>query len=437
MALNLSGLNISLDTFNKEASGEYNIGQMKLSSDGKSVYRTNSHKTWTILNRTKMSSEEALAVKFAFCKALSNEGLSDEAINAVKAKLGIPGNATDALKAGNIKPLTAAEVREVIDKYAGDINRSRASAAKGANAAKLLKTSADFYRGVSQKEMLDRAATRTEINTRSIGKMMTGTDKSVNTLLDILQFGEKNASSTPAEKRLAREMMTKLSNPTAFDVLHKTVNMESAPVTFVLQENGKVAAKFRLGNGNSFAIDTGLDRNGLVDKAVNVLNAAAAAMPPRVENPRVEKNKADDEIMDAINELESGGIEPERKDRTMSKVDLLNGIGIVFDALKKARGPGERKTLREANMEDVVKALLQALNKVRKLDNRNTELVNNVREVFYGNPEIKSDDVLKEISDVLNEKSADPFKKVEENIMNHAEDDLDGNFNINNFLNGN
>ena len=121
----------------------------------------------------------------------------------------------------------------------------------------------------------------------------------------------------------------------------------------------------------------------------------------------------------------------------MSKEDLLNGIGIVFDALKKARGPDERKALREANMEDVVKALLQALNKVRKLDNRNTELVSNVREVFYGNPEIEPAAVLKEISDVLNEKPADPFKKVEENIMNHAEVDLDENFNINNFLNGN
>jgi hypothetical protein len=37
MAINLSNLNISLDTFNKEASGVMNIGQIKLSSNGKSV----------------------------------------------------------------------------------------------------------------------------------------------------------------------------------------------------------------------------------------------------------------------------------------------------------------------------------------------------------------------------------------------------------------
>ena len=58
MAINLSNLNISLDTFNKEASGVMNIGQIKLSSDGKSVYRTNNHQTLTILNRTEISSEE-------------------------------------------------------------------------------------------------------------------------------------------------------------------------------------------------------------------------------------------------------------------------------------------------------------------------------------------------------------------------------------------
>ena len=35
MAINLSNLNISLDAFNKEACGVMNIGQIKLSSDGK------------------------------------------------------------------------------------------------------------------------------------------------------------------------------------------------------------------------------------------------------------------------------------------------------------------------------------------------------------------------------------------------------------------
>lgn len=445
MAINLSNLNISLDTFNKEASGVMNIGQIKLSSDGKSVYRTNNHETLTILNRTKISSEEALAVKFAFCKALSKEGLSQEAINTVKQKLGIPGDAMDALKAGNIKPLTAAEVREVIDSYAGQINANRATAAHGAKAPKTLKTSKELYRGVGLEEMAARATTRNEINAKSIAKLMTGTDKSVNNLLDMLQFGEKGETITSDNKKLAKEIMTRLSNPAAFSGLKKTVNMTSSDVKFKLQDNGNVLAEFTLANGNAFTIDTGLDRDGLVNKAVAVLNAAVAANPPKVEKPRVEEKKSEsDDIMNAINELESGEIvddedklddvEPESKETkketgTMSNEKLLNGLKMVFDALKEAKGQAAIKVLRDANMNAVVNTLLKALEKARPFDSRNTDIINNVREVFYGNKNIDADYLFKTINDILNKKRVDHREKIDENIKNNVLD-LDETLNI-------
>ena len=440
MAINLSKLNISLDTFNAESSGTYNIGQMKLSSDGKSVYRTNNHKTFTILNRTEISSEEALAVKFAFCRALSKEGLTQEAINTVKQKLGIPGDAMDALKAGNIKPLTAAEVREVIDTYADQINKHRADVANG---AKALKTSAEIYRGVGKQEMESRAAARDAVNAQSVAKLKTTADSAVNNVLDILHFGEQGESITSFDKKLAKEILAKLSNPTAFDRKSKTVDMVAVPVKFTLQDNGKVLAKITLGNENTFSIDTGLDRNGLVNKAVALLNAVAASTPPKVEKPRVEKKLADDDIMQAINELESGGIGMEELETGkvkagsdnvgMSKENLLRGLKRVFDALKEVKGQDQRKVLRDAYMEDVVWALQQALDKARHLDNRNTLLINNVREAFYGNPAINTDDLFKEISDILNKKRVNPMDKVDENIKNKVVD-LEETININAFL---
>ena len=440
MAINLSKLNISLDTFNAESSGTYNIGQMKLSSDGKSVYRTNNHKTFTILNRTEISSEEALAVKFAFCRALSKEGLTQEAINTVKQKLGIPGDAMDALKAGNIKPLTAAEVREVIDTYADQINKHRADVANG---AKALKTSAEIYRGVGKQEMESRAAARDAVNAQSVAKLKTTADSAVNNVLDILHFGEQGESITSFDKKLAKEILAKLSNPTAFDRKSKTVDMVAVPVKFTLQDNGKVLAKITLGNENTFSIDTGLDRNGLVNKAVALLNAVAASTPPKVEKPRVEKTLADDDIMQAINELESGGIGMEELETGkvkagsdnvgMSKENLLRGLKRVFDALKEVKGQDQRKVLRDAYMEDVVWALQQALDKARHLDNRNTLLINNVREAFYGNPAINTDDLFKEISDILNKKRVNPMDKVDENIKNKVVD-LEETININAFL---
>ena len=447
MAINLSSLNISLDKFNAESSGTYNIGQMKLSSDGKSVYRTNNHKTFTILNRTEISSEEALAVKFAFCKALSREGLSQEAINTVKQKLGIPGDAMAALKAGNIKPLTAAEVREVIDTYAGQINKHRADAANG---AKALKTSAEIYRGVDKQEMENRAVARDEVNAQSVANLKTTANRAVENLLDILHFGGNVESITSFEKKLAKEMMTKLSNPMAFvgkDKETEPLSMISAPVTFRLRENGNVLAEITLGNKNTFTIDTGLDQKSLADKAVEVLNAIAVYNSLRAEKPRVEKEAAADDIMKAINELESGGIETEELETGevktgkvkagsgnagIDKETLLNGLNIVFTALKKSSRQNLRK-LRDTNMEAVVKALQQALDKVRRLDNKNTILINNVREAFYGNPNINIDDLFKEISDVLNKKQPNPMDKVDENIKNKVVD-LEETININAYL---
>ena len=443
MAINLSSLNISLDKFNAESSGTYNIGQMKLSSDGKSVYRTNNHKTFTILNWTEISSEEALAVKFAFCRALSREGLSQDAINAVKQKLGIPGNALDALKAGNIKPLTAAEVREVIDTYADQINKHRASAANG---AKALKTSAEIYRGVDKQEMENRAAARDEVNAQSVAKLKTTANRAVENLLDILHFGGDVESITSFEKKLAKEMMTKLSNPTAFvgkDKEPEPLSMVTAPVTFKLRENGNVLAEITLSDKNTFSIDTGLDQKGLADKAADVLNAIAVYNSLKAEKPRVENEAADDDIMKAINELESGGIGTEEletgkvKARSgnagIDKETLLNGLNIVFNALKKSRGQNRRK-LRDTQMEGVVKALQQALDKVRHLDNRNTMLINNVREAFYGNPNINIDDLFKEISDILNKKSPDPADKIIANRQNQVKADLEETLNINAWL---
>ena len=251
----------------------------------------------------------------------------------------------DALKAGNIKPLTAAEVREVIDTYADQINKHRADVANG---AKALKTSAEIYRGVGKQEMESRAAARDAVNAQSVAKLKTTADSAVNNVLDILHFGEQGESITSFDKKLAKEILAKLSNPTAFDRKSKTVDMVAVPVKFTLQDNGKVLAKITLGNENTFSIDTGLDRNGLVNKAVALLNAVAASTPPKVEKPRVEKKLADDDIMQAINELESGGIGMEELETGkvkagsdnvgMSKENLLRGLKRVFDALKEVKG---------------------------------------------------------------------------------------------------
>lgn len=116
----------------------------------------------------------------------------------------------------------------------------------------------------------------------------------------------------------------------------------------------------------------------------------------------------------------------------IDKETLLNGLNIVFTALKKSSRQNLRK-LRDNKMEGVVKALQQALDKARHLDNKNTILINNVREAFYGNPNINIDDLFKDISDVLNKKQPNPMDKVDENIKNKVVD-LEETININAFF---
>ena len=234
--VHLDGLNISLDKFNEVADGKYNIGQLKLSEDGKSVYRTNNHKTWTIFNSTKISPEESLAIKQAFCNALSNEGLAQDKIDYVKRSLGIFGSKLELLKFGNIKPLSAAEVREIIDMYAGEINAKRMSAAKGTEAAKLLKTSADIYNGVSKKTMEDRETTRGRINARTLDKIKTGADWSVNRLMDILEYPKNGGTVSEETKGIALEFCLAMqSKPTLLTRGNRSIELEDAFIKLKLE----------------------------------------------------------------------------------------------------------------------------------------------------------------------------------------------------------
>ena len=107
---------------------------------------------------------------------------------------------------------------------------------------------------------------------------------------------------------------------------------------------------------------------------------------------------------------------------------------MVFKALKQVRGQDQRRSLRDANIDAVVKALQQALDKARHLDNKNTILINKVREAFYGNQAISTDDLFNEISDILNKKRVNPEDKIAANKQNQVEDNLEENLNINALL---
>ncbi len=98
---------------------------------------------------------------------------------------------------------------------------------------------------------------------------------------------------------------------------------------------------------------------------------------------------------------------------------------------------------RDKRMDPIVTKLSMALTEARGFDDRNVKLVNDVREVCYGNKVIDAKKLLDDISDVLfkkpadPKKNADPLKNVDDAKLKNQIDDLGENLNINAILNGN
>jgi len=431
MGVNLNKLNISLDQFNAVSSGKYNIGQLKLGEDGASVYRTNNHKTLTFLNTTRISSEESLALKFAFCKALANEGLSSDAIESVKEKLGISGGVIDAVRVGGVTPLSAADVRAIIDEYAETINEKRASKVSGAAA---LQTSSEIYRGVSEDTLESRATARESVNSRTVEQMMSAADNSVNTLLDMLEYTGEGETETmsPVQKGIAQEILQAVNRLS----MGKSIVLGTTTGTSLsLSRARTVVATFRLDNGNTFSIDTGLDRARMLAKMGTVVGGSRTSETEKSEE--VSDTLAGDDKEKLLRDLEHkfnlASDEARKKlvEEELRNVPTHSSRGIPLD-------PKYRETVARDNVRNkltgIVDPLQKALSKARPHDERNVKLVNQVRDVLAGDKGIDTKDLLKRISDALDTKIVDSREKVAKQLAEGIADELDTNLNIDAWL---
>ena len=141
MAINLANLNISLDQFQKMATGDYNAGEVALKSESK-LTKINNHVHRLSANTKSISHEEVLAIKNAFMKALSANGVDMAEINKIRKELGLAPDETapKALAGRSLKPLSRQQIRDIIDRNANAINASRAE-----HGQKAFKTSAQLY----------------------------------------------------------------------------------------------------------------------------------------------------------------------------------------------------------------------------------------------------------------------------------------------------
>ena len=457
MGLDLGNLSISLDRFNEAASGKYNIGQLKLSKDGTSVYRTNNHKTWTIFNNTKISSAESLAIKTAFCRALANEGLSTDDIIDIKEKLGIAGPEVDLFRPGGMKPLSAVEVREIIDEYAGKINENRAAKASGA----ALKTSDEIYSGVSDKTLQSRAETRDSINESTLEKgIETDSGKTLDTVMDITRSLEPGRGENPTKDmiNLAKDIRSAMRRTR--DILTKagsSIMLKDLPISLVRGNDDKISIKVTLDDGNTISFCTNLDKYELHTAMGNIEAIGYAGKEDK--RPAVKKLN--------VNNLQSDmrmrfNICSDKKSfDEMVKLKMVKepDYAKIMESAKKTGGvTKEQKVkldnletkvrchLRESLTDDVIDPLQQALKdaNVRKEDR--TAILSKCRKILTGDPtsEKEKNALLNVVRCIVTNKPIfdfdlkaaglegfhDPTVKVAQG------DDIDTIFSINDYLNG-
>ncbi len=123
MAINLSNVSVKLSEFQKMAKGDFNAGEVRLLDEQK-LKKANNHVTFRFANRTIIPHEEVFAIKDAFVKALSANGVKGNALDDVRRELGlaVDGKADVGLAERSIKPLSRQQIREILDKHAETIN---------------------------------------------------------------------------------------------------------------------------------------------------------------------------------------------------------------------------------------------------------------------------------------------------------------------------
>ncbi len=116
-------MNLSITDFQKISNGSHNAGDITLTSGGK-LDKVNNHvgilKGW---NTKTVSAAKTLEVKNAFVSALKNAGVDEVELAKVREELGLPqGDGTKGFDLSGLKPLTRAQTREILDRFAGVIN---------------------------------------------------------------------------------------------------------------------------------------------------------------------------------------------------------------------------------------------------------------------------------------------------------------------------
>ena len=142
-------MSLSIADFQKISNGYHNAGDITLTGSGK-LDKVNNHvgilKGW---NNKSISAATTLEVKNAFVSALKNAGVDERALAKVREELGLPqSGGTKGLDMSRLKPLTRAQTREILDRFAGVITEKAKETVVSNRWATLMSTNIAGYKNL-------------------------------------------------------------------------------------------------------------------------------------------------------------------------------------------------------------------------------------------------------------------------------------------------
>ena len=123
--INFANVNITIQQFQQIASGKFNAGEVTLKSE-RSLDIINNHVRSRDENVKTISHDEVLAIKEAFVRALSQNGVGPDALNDIRRRIGLAPDPSLplALAERSIKPLSRQQIRSILDEHKETINHA-------------------------------------------------------------------------------------------------------------------------------------------------------------------------------------------------------------------------------------------------------------------------------------------------------------------------
>ena len=252
MSINLANVNISLQQFQDIASGKYNAGEVKLAGENKLAKMNNHVETWFYSNQEKIDHEEVLAIKHAFVKALSQNGVGGDEITKIRQELGLaPREGADrTLRLRNAVPLSRQLIREILDRNAATINSQDLATATRINTSSMIHAQATM--GADAKAKRDAVNQKLASGQRSL-RVNKAVGRFEAVIADSVGYADPEARA--AMLGIAREQLDKLMlkchcRPSATE-----------PATALLPVPG----------GPSIEVPTGLSQKAFAERLENII----------------------------------------------------------------------------------------------------------------------------------------------------------------------